>query len=119
MSRAFYQIFIDVTGVQDLTTVTTSKTSFTFGAAATLSDIVQACHEGDPNSPLFTNSGAGFVQNSTYSSTYSALASHILQIANIQVRNAGSWAGNFMMATHHHSFPSDIVLVCVMYALYS
>lgn len=35
---------------------------------------------------------------------------HWMAVANVSVRNIGSWAGNLMMKHHHREFPSDIFL---------
>ena len=43
-------------------------------------------------------------------SVFSVTANHLTQIANTQVRNAGSWAGNLMIFLRHQDFPSDAVL---------
>lgn len=55
---------------------------------------------------------SGEVTTSTATSTYAALARHLLHVANAQVRNAASWAGNVMLASHHKDFPSDVTMVC-------
>jgi xanthine dehydrogenase/oxidase len=40
--------------------------------------------------------------------SYTAIANHIQHIANWQVRNVASWAGNLMMKHDHPDFPSDL-----------
>ncbi len=41
----------------------------------------------------------------------SEIANHLSKVANVGVRNAGSWSGNLMMKYNHKEFPSD-VFVC-------
>ena len=45
------------------------------------------------------------------SQSYSALASHLGVVANVAVRNAGSWAGNLMLAHTYPNFPSDVFTI--------
>lgn len=45
------------------------------------------------------------------SSTFQYLAKHLLKIANVPVRNIGSWAGNLMLTHDHDNFPSDVFTV--------
>ncbi len=43
--------------------------------------------------------------------TFQSLAKHLLKIANVPVRNVGSWAGNLMLTRNHDNFPSDVFTV--------
>ena len=47
-------------------------------------------------------------ENQSKSTSFEPLASHLLKIANIPVRNIGSWAGNLMLTHDHDNFPSDV-----------
>ena len=46
--------------------------------------------------------------NQSKSSSFEHLANHLLKIANVPVRNVGSWAGNLMLTHDHDNFPSDV-----------
>ena len=50
---------------------------------------------------------AALEANAAQSESYATLARHIKKVANWQVRNVGSWAGNLVMA-RKHSFASDV-----------
>jgi CO/xanthine dehydrogenase FAD-binding subunit len=104
------QTLIDVTNIPDLTATSSAATGLTVGAAVSLKQLIELCREQDPLSPLFTNDPSTETVR-TASSSFAALARHVLRVANQQVRSVGSWAGNFMLATHHQDFPSDVVLV--------
>ncbi len=45
---------------------------------------------------------------SNQSLTFQHLAKHLRKIANVPVRNIGSWAGNLMLTHDHDNFPSDV-----------
>ncbi|MCG8623285.1 MAG: FAD binding domain-containing protein [Proteobacteria bacterium] len=47
-------------------------------------------------------------ENQSKSTSFQLLASHLLKIANVPVRNIGSWAGNLMLTHDHDNFPSDV-----------
>lgn len=49
--------------------------------------------------------------NQSKSTSFEHLASHLLKIANVPVRNVGSWAGNIMLTHDHDNFPSDVFTV--------
>lgn len=87
-------VYIDVSAVQDVHTLTHTAEGLSVGAALTLADIVRAIR-GTSSCPK----------------SWQAVADHIGHVANSQVRNAGSWAGNLMLARRHHDFPSDIYLL--------
>ena len=40
--------------------------------------------------------------------SFKVLSQHLLQVANVPVRNVGTWAGNIMMVHEHNNFPSDV-----------
>ena len=51
----------------------------------------------------------GLLQNNQSKSTsFEQLANHLSKIANVPVRNIGSWAGNLMLTHDHDNFPSDV-----------
>ncbi|KAK4312005.1 hypothetical protein Pmani_016533 [Petrolisthes manimaculis] len=43
-----------------------------------------------------------------------AIADHWNRVANVSVRNVGSWAGNLMMKHKHQEFPSDLFLTLMV-----
>ena len=49
--------------------------------------------------------------NTDKSSTFSPLAEHLSKVANVPVRNVGTWTGNIMLAYNHEDFPSDVFTV--------
>jgi len=105
-----YTVFIDVTQVPDLTAVTVAPSGLTVGGSITLAQLIDLCAQQDPMSPTYTNDPTTETVT-TATSSYSALARHLLLVATRQVRAVGSWAGNLMLASHYHDFPSDVALV--------
>jgi len=49
--------------------------------------------------------------NASKSSSFIPLADHLLKIANVPVRNVGSWAGNLMLTHNNSNFPSDVFTI--------
>jgi xanthine dehydrogenase/oxidase len=47
-------------------------------------------------------------ENQSKSTSFELLANHLSKIANVPVRNIGSWAGNLMLTHDHDNFPSDV-----------
>lgn len=45
-----------------------------------------------------------------FGNTFATTAKHFLRVANTQVRNAASWAGNLMLFSRYRSFASDVVI---------
>jgi xanthine dehydrogenase/oxidase len=82
----------------------------TVGAAVTLDAIIGLCHTADSNAPTYSNQAASD-DSTTASSSFAALARHLLYVASHQVRGVGSWAGNVMLACHYHDFTSDVFVV--------
>lgn len=64
------------------------------GAAITLANLITLFEENGEKSPNFK-----------------PLAQHLAKIANVPVRNVGTWAGNLMLAHDHKDFPSDVFLL--------
>jgi xanthine dehydrogenase/oxidase len=71
-----------------------SEKSLTVGAAVSITDLITALHTNADKSPNFT-----------------PLAEHLGKVANVPVRNRGTWAGNVMMAYYHEDFASDVFLL--------
>lgn len=87
-------VFIDVSVLNDLRSVSQQAQRMLFGSSITLAELITS-----------------LTQNASLSPSYSALAMHLKRIANVAVRSAGSWAGNLMLAHAHADFPSDVFTI--------
>ena len=74
-------IMVDVSNINELKAITFDGSAFTFFAGVTLARLIDA------------------MKSQTKSTALQAAAKHISMVANTQVRSAGTWAGNIMMAT--------------------
>jgi xanthine dehydrogenase molybdopterin-binding subunit B/xanthine dehydrogenase iron-sulfur cluster and FAD-binding subunit A len=84
------EVFVDISAVKELGGVEMTEAGLVLGATTTLSQLL-----------------AALTANAAASESYTTLAKHIKKVANWQVRNVGSWAGNLVMA-RTHAFASDI-----------
>uniref|UniRef100_H2YPE4 FAD-binding PCMH-type domain-containing protein n=1 Tax=Ciona savignyi TaxID=51511 RepID=H2YPE4_CIOSA len=91
---SFPKNIININSVPDLSTTFNYSNSVKFGACVTLSNVAKVLKERENDSTTFGN-----------------LAHHILKIASVPVRNAGSWAGNMMVKHAHREFPSDVCVI--------
>ena len=66
--------------------------SLTVGAAVSLSNLIGLLRDNQSKS----------------SSSFEQLANHLSRIANVPVRNVGTWAGNLMLTHDNDNFPSDV-----------
>ena len=82
--------------VPELHAVSRAADAATFGAAVTLSRLVEELQQ------LADSAGFGHCRQ---------LAAHLLLVANTPVRNMASWAGNLMIKHAHREFPSDVFLL--------
>ncbi|XP_067932219.1 xanthine dehydrogenase-like [Watersipora subatra] len=91
---------IDINGVSELTAIKHDTNSLDVGAAVTLTQLMSTFEE------LSSTPGFEYLKDA---------AQYIGHMANVQIRNLGSWAGNLMMKQKHHGFASDvfILLECV------
>ncbi|KDO20485.1 hypothetical protein SPRG_14003 [Saprolegnia parasitica CBS 223.65] len=87
----FSPVLVDITHVPALKTMSVLENSVVVGAAVTLNELLLKLSIVDSD-PLHV------------------LAMHIRRIANNQVRNAATWAGNLALARTYPSFPSDLVV---------
>ena len=85
------KVIVDVSSVSALQTVTTSGSITTVGSGVTLNKLISN------------------FQKCSYP-PFEAAARHVSKVANNQVRNAGTWGGNLMMAQKFPDFPSDVFL---------
>ncbi|RHY33084.1 hypothetical protein DYB32_001892 [Aphanomyces invadans] len=90
-------VLIDINFIPELQTIRTTDTNLSVGASVSLTVMLSTLHaiKGNP--------------------CIQALARHVSKIANHQVRNVGTWAGNLALARHFPSFPSDLATGLVGY----
>jgi len=86
--------YVDITRVPGMDTVALTSTALELGSCVTLTEMMQKLEE-----------------NKEASTSFGPLASHMHRIANHQVRNVGTWAGNVMLARKHQSFTSDLNMI--------
>lgn len=84
-------IVINLNGIPSLSETMVTESSLVVGGAVSLSNLIGL---------LQTNQGK--------SVTFEHLASHLLKVANVPVRNVGTWAGNLMLTHDNDNFPSDV-----------
>ena len=107
-----YSVYVDVAHVAEFRTSRVDASSgITAGAAVTIDDLIQLCHQADPKAPTQTNDPTLDDNMSTATSTFAAVSRQLCRVANTQVRGVASWTGNMMLAAHHSNFPSDVCLV--------
>eukprot|EP00656_Telonema_subtile_P016054 TRINITY_DN18458_c0_g1_i2.p1 TRINITY_DN18458_c0_g1~~TRINITY_DN18458_c0_g1_i2.p1 ORF type:complete len:1229 (+),score=349.19 TRINITY_DN18458_c0_g1_i2:15-3701(+) len=87
---------IDLQAIPGFSDVTVGAHSLTVGAAVTLSELK-----------------ATLAANAAKSVSFEPLVAHMDRIANNQVRNAGSWAGNLMLAHEYPTFVSDLNTIMI------
>ena len=85
------KVIVDVNFVPELRTITTSGSITTVWSGVTLNELIE------------------FFASVNYA-PFQAAKRHISVVANNQVRSAGTWAGNLVMAQKFPDFPSDIFL---------
>eukprot|EP00603_Paraphysomonas_imperforata_P007910 CAMPEP_0114426424 /NCGR_PEP_ID=MMETSP0103-20121206/7793_1 /TAXON_ID=37642 ORGANISM="Paraphysomonas imperforata, Strain PA2" /NCGR_SAMPLE_ID=MMETSP0103 /ASSEMBLY_ACC=CAM_ASM_000201 /LENGTH=1459 /DNA_ID=CAMNT_0001595389 /DNA_START=56 /DNA_END=4435 /DNA_ORIENTATION=- len=103
-----YDVFVDINDILELQqeSFDVSTRQLTVGSAKTLSELMAMLNQ-------YGNSGATG-EDVDHSSVFSVTSRHLGLIANTQVRNAGSWAGNLGIFNRHQSFPSDAVLALTL-----
>jgi xanthine dehydrogenase/oxidase len=96
-------ILVDVSAIPEMLGFSPDKEGFRVGAANTLQELIEYLDEQIES--LDAAKTRGLV----------ALRTHLLDVANLQVRNVGSIAGNIMMtraqAETDSPFPSDVYMV--------
>ncbi|RZC34943.1 indole-3-acetaldehyde oxidase-like, partial [Asbolus verrucosus] len=96
-STVEYQVYVDITSIEELITYKVENDFLIMGANMSLTEAMT----------LFDKLAEKY-EKLTY---LKRLSSHIDLIANVPVRNLGTLAGNLMMKHDHHDFPSDIFLI--------
>ena len=103
-----YDVFVDINDILELQQESYDPASrqLTVGSSRTLSELIALLKK-------YGNNTASS-EEVDHSSVYSVTAKHLGLIANTQVRNAGSWAGNLGIFNRHQDFPSDAVLALTL-----
>lgn len=109
------RILVDVNQITELLVknYNSETRQLTVGAAVKISDLIQSLQSfslqvhGAIASQVSTGGNSDVIN---HHSVFSVTAHHLYRIANTQVRNAGSWAGNFLIYLKYKSFPSDALI---------
>lgn len=103
--------YIDINGISTLTATSfdSSTGQLTIGAATSIKSTIALLKQYGKN---ITSKNWNDVVN--HFSLFDVVAHHLSLIANTQVRNAGTWAGNMALFLKYYSFPSDVVLSFTM-----
>lgn len=101
-----YSVFIDVNSVPEMVACSFDGVSstLTVGAAVTINSLISKLNEFGPQK---LDNETGLIN---HRSIFDVTANHLAKIANTQVRNAASWAGNLMLFKKYSTFPSDAVV---------
>jgi len=115
-----YSIFIDINCISIMTAINydSTKKELTIGAVTSIHSVIKVLEQYSPSLQSLTtheNNNLQISESATgkfvnHHSVFSVTANHLSKIANTQVRNAGSWAGNLMLFLRYPSFPSDAVI---------
>lgn len=99
-----FPIVIDINQIWELnaTQFNTNTNTLTLGATLNINECMDALHTYGRINSIGKPVDA--------SSIFSVVAHHLYHIANTQIRNAASWAGNFMIFLQYRDFPSDAIL---------
>ena len=91
-------VYIDIARLKELAAVQPSASgkSLLVGSAVPINDLVEILDTAHKAAPASTV-------------TFPEISRHCMLIANNQVRNVGTWAGNLMIAAKHPDFPSDLM----------
>lgn len=103
-----FSTMVDINQVPELNTklFDSNTKEIVIGAATTINECITLLRQfADPNTDAHSNN-----KDINHHSIFSVTAHHLGRIANTQVRNAASWAGNLMIFMQYKSFPSDAVL---------
>lgn len=87
-------IYFDISMIPDLNFKKISSNEIEIGSAVSITHLVEELNS-----------------NSSKDSTLKVMATHLLHMANTQVRNVASWGGNVVLANFKQSSVSDILLV--------
>lgn len=104
-----YPVMIDTNSISELheKSYTPSTREIVLGAALSVTEMIAALNTyALPADPASSTINTDVNHNSVFAVT----ANHFGRVANTQVRNFASWAGNVMMFLQYRSFASDVVL---------
>ena len=87
---------IDTNTVAELYEISTSRDAVVFGANVSLNSIIETCEK---------------VKDQPGFEYLAQIGRHLSKVANVSVRNIGSWVGNLMTKYFHGDFPSDVFLL--------
>lgn len=105
-----YNVYVDVNMVPEMIAKSFDATTRTVsvGAATPINELVAYLQK---HSLQYSQNPAGsFSTEVNHHSLFSVTAHHLAKVANTQVRNAGSWAGNLMVFLRYNQFPSDVLI---------
>ncbi len=88
-----YDQYIDITGVTELHEIVQDDTYLLVGGSVTLTELMATLNQASAR---------------TEYSYCARLAEHLKKVANTNVRNVGTVAGNLMMKHAHNDFESDV-----------
>lgn len=88
-----FDVYIDLHRVKELFSFETSATKVRFGAATTLTQLLERLRSH---------------QNKSGFKYFGQMYRHLKFVANVMVRNSGCIAGNLMIKYRHNEFPSDL-----------
>ena len=91
-----FDAYINIRNVLELHKVDKKDSSLVIGSQITLTKLIQ----------LFET-----FSKSTNFEYLSEVSSHLKRIANVSVRNVGTWAGNLMIKVNHNDFASDVFVL--------
>jgi xanthine dehydrogenase/oxidase len=105
------EVYIDINHIADLKASSFNQTTgeLTVGAGVTISSTISLLKQYSNAIPT-----KDWLDVIDYRSLFNVLAHHLLKIANSQVRNTASLAGNLVLFLRYPSFPSDLVLCLTM-----
>nr|XP_039262043.1 abscisic-aldehyde oxidase-like isoform X1 [Styela clava] len=95
-----FDVYVDTKLVPDLYQINNGENTLTVGANVSLNNLI-----------------ATLQQHASESVTFDVMAKHIKKIANVPVRNVGSWIGNLTMKRLHPEFPSDMFTLFEAYSV--
>lgn len=109
-----YDIFIDINCISPMVSACFDRINgeLSLGATLTINTVIATLRKYSPSATTVTTNPSCQSTDDVidHRSVFAVTANHLSRVANTQVRNAGSWAGNLMIFLRHSDFPSDILL---------